>query len=427
MAVLSENRHFRLLWWSNLFFFGGVWTQTLVLAWLAFELTGSEFLVALFTAVRLAPLLLGPFAGAFADRHDRVTILLVTSAWTWGAVVLTAVLASAGVLTYWWVVLAGLAIGLGQSPSQPARAALVLELVGRSRLSSANALNAMAMNMTQVVGPALGGVMIGLLGAPAALWIAACWFAAALLLVLPLRGVVPAPTREGAPVSAVRMVIGGLRIIARNRLAAAVLGVTLAANILVWPVYQAFLPVFAGDQLGLTATGLGFLLTCSGVGGLLGSLAIAGLGDFRRKGGLFVIGTGLWGVLWVAFAWSHLPALSYLLMIGVGLTSAAFAVLQTTLLLLTTEPGVHGRALGLQELAIGVMPLSSLVLGAVANQVGVGPTTMVSAGLLVAVMAVVALRTPALLRFDGKDPGGTEGPAGGGPLARRGRTELPPA
>ncbi|MFP3468213.1 MFS transporter, partial [Leifsonia sp. SIMBA_070] len=63
-ASLRAHPRFALLWVSNLFFFGGVWSLTLVLGWLAFELTGSEMLVALYTAARLAPLLLGPLAGA---------------------------------------------------------------------------------------------------------------------------------------------------------------------------------------------------------------------------------------------------------------------------------------------------------------------------------------------------------------------------
>ncbi|HET6741215.1 MAG TPA: MFS transporter, partial [Kribbella sp.] len=155
LSSLRDNRAFRLFWFSNLFFFGGVWTQTLVLGWLAYESTHSDFLVAVFTAVRLAPLLLGPFAGAFADRHNRVRLLIIAASWALVAVSAVATLASLGKASYWVLVVGGLAIGLAQSPSQPARASLVMDLVGRQNLSNANALNSMALNMTQVIGPAL--------------------------------------------------------------------------------------------------------------------------------------------------------------------------------------------------------------------------------------------------------------------------------
>ncbi|MFJ9677156.1 MFS transporter [Streptomyces sp. NPDC101194] len=401
LASLRGNRPFQRLWFSNVFFFSGVWTQTLVLGWLAFDMTHSEFLVAVFTAARLAPMLLGPVAGAFADRHNRVRLLVVACAWAMGAVSVVAALATAGLLPYWVLVVGGLAIGLAQSPSQPARASLVLELVGRENLSNANALNAMALNMTQVIGPGLGGALIAAVGAPAALWVSTAWYGASLALLLPLRGYGKAVHDQAQSVLA--MVVGGFRIIGRNRLAVAVLLVTLAANTLLWPVYQSFMPVFAEESLGLDAAGLGALLTCCGIGGLVGSLVIAGLGDFRHKGAVFVVGTAVWASLWVLFALSGSVPLSFVLMCVIGLSSAAFGVLQTTLLLLTTDPAVHGRALGLQELAIGIMPMATLVLGAIAERAGLDRTVFGAGLLLVVALVVLTLRVPDLLRFSGKD------------------------
>ncbi|WP_427890735.1 MFS transporter [Kribbella sp. GL6] len=399
LGSLRDNRAFRLLWLSNLFFFGGVWTQTLVLGWLAYESTHSDFLVAVFTAVRLAPLLLGPFSGAFADRHNRVRLLIIAASWALVAVSAVATLASLGKATYWVLVVGGLAIGLAQSPSQPARASLVMDLVGRNNISNANALNSMALNMTQVIGPAIGGLMITGLGAPAALWVSTFWYGVSLVALLPLRAF--GQVVGGHTESAVRMVTSGLREIARNRLASTVLLVTLAANTMLWPVAQSFMPVFAQESLGLNAAGLGWLLTCAGVGGLTGSLVIAWLGDFRFKGGLFVVGTSIWGALWALFALSHNVVLSFVLMTGIGVMSAAFGVLQTTLLLMTTPEPLHGRALGVQELAIGIMPVASLALGAFAEHYGVNITTFVSAVLLVTTLGALALWTPSLLRYSG--------------------------
>jgi len=399
-SSLRGNRPFQLLWASNLFFFGGVWTQTLVLGWLAFELTRSELLVAVFSAARLAPLLLGPVAGALADRHDRVRLLIVACSWAAGAVAVVATLATAGLLPYWGLVVGGFAIGVAQSPSQPARMSLVLDLVGRENLSNANALNSMALNMTQVIGPALGGAMIAAIGAPAALWVSTAWYVLSLVLLLPLRRVRPRTVAVvHATTSVLGMVAGGFRAIAGNRLAVAVLLVTLAANVFLWPVYQSFMPVFAAESFGLDAAGLGALLTCAGIGGLVGSLVIAALGDFRFKGALFVLGTTAWGVAWAAFSLVTTPAPAFVLMAVIGLAGAAFGVLQTTLLLLTTEPALHGRALGLQELVIGVMPAATLAIGAVAEHVGVPRTALGASLALVVVLGVLMLATPELLRL----------------------------
>lgn len=399
LASLQEHPRFRLLWISNLFFFGGTWTQTLVLGWLVYETTGSEFLLSLFTAIRVAPLLLGPVVGVLSDRFDRVRLLIIAALWAFCAVGSVATMVSFGYTPYWTLALGGLAIGLSQSPSQPARAALVLELVGRENLSNANALNSMALNTTQIVGPALGGAMISAFGAPTALWISTGWYAASCLALLPLRS--PNTSRHMNPEPVWQMLTGGIRDILSNRMTAAVLLVTLAANVLIWPVYQGFIPAFAADVLHLDASGLGWLLTSAGIGGLVGSLTIASLGDFRYKGGVFVLGTGAWGVVWALFAISSSVPLSFLLMGGIGLIGSFFGVLQTTLLLMTTAPGLQGRALGVQELTIGIMPFSSLVLGAIAQQAGVGPTTFVSGVLLATSMLTLAVRVPELLRYSG--------------------------
>ncbi|MFM9370504.1 MFS transporter [Streptomyces sp. Da 82-17] len=421
LSSLRNSPPFRLLWVSNLFFFCGTWTQTLILGWLVFQSTHSEMLLAVFTAARLAPMLLGPFAGVLSDRLDRVRMLTFACTWALVAVAAVAAMESFFRVPYWALVLGGLAVGLAQSPSQPARFALVLDLVGRESLSNANALNAMAMNMTQVLGPAIGGALISAVGAPTALWISTAWYGVSLLALRPLRrharpahAVRAAHSARAAdagtrrPESVGRMLRSGVRTVLTNRLAAGVLFVTLAANILLWPVYQGFMPVFADEVLHLDAAGLGWLLTCSGAGGLAGSLVIAALGDFRAKGGLFVIGTATWAALWALFALSHHTALSFVLMACIGLTSATFGVLQSTLLLMVTEPAVQGRALGIQELAIGVMPLASLGLGASAAHAGVGTTTFVSAVLLVLLLLALAARVPQLLRYSGR-----EGAAGG--------------
>ena len=415
-SSLQRYPSFRLLWFSNLFFFGGAWTQTLILGWLVYDRTGSEFLLAVFTAARLAPMMLGPISGVISDRHHRPRLLLIAAGWAVVAVAVVAALASTGHLPYWGMVAGGLCIGLAQSPSQPARSTLVMDLVGRENLSNANALNSIVMNMTQIVGPAAGGLMISALGPSTALWISALWFLLSWLLLWPLRKVgsdsptVPAAVAHGAPGESLwSSLVGGLRAVMTNRLAAAALLVTLAANLTLWPLYQSFMPVFARD-LGLDATGLGWMLTCGGLGGLAGSLVIAAMGDFRFKGGLFVVGTAIWGVLWTAFALSRSVPLSFVLLGLGGLGSSAFGVLQTTLLLMMTAPGVRGRVLGLQELTIGVLPLATLVQGTTASFFGVRATAFVGALSLVVFLLVLGTRVPELLRYGGADPANSPPP-----------------
>jgi len=401
-SSVRTNKEFRSVWLSNVFFFSGLWTQTLVLGWMAFDMTGSEFLVAVFTAARLAPMILGPIAGAFADRHNKVHLLMIACGWAALAVAAVAVLASTGVLKYWGLVAAGLAIGLAQSPSQPARGALVAEIVPPAELSNANALNALALNMTQIVGPGIGGLLIAAVGAPAALWVSTSWYLLSLAMLWPLRRRTQQKLHEAGG-SMLSLIVQGLKLVARNKLAVGVLLVTFCANALLWPVYQSFMPVFAEQRLALDAAGLGALLMAAGIGGLLGSIAIAALGDFSFKGALFVYGTMAWAALWAVFSLITNAPAAFVLMSLVGLSSAAFGVLQTTLLLIVTPASLHGRVMGIQELAIGIMPIATLVLGIIAERAGVGPTTFVAAVLLVAVLGILVLRIPAITTI-GRQP-----------------------
>lgn len=399
---LRTSPGFRLLWTSNVFFFGGLWTQTMILGWMAFDATGSTFLVALLTTFRFAPLLLGPFAGVLSDRLDRRRLLIGTNALALVASAACAALALAGAAPYPILLAAGLALGLAQSPSQPARASLVFQLVGRENLSNANALNVLAMSGSQMIGPAVGGALIGVVGAPTALALSAAWYVVSLTALWRLS--VPARAGGAHGASAWRMLVDGFATIGRHRIAVAVLLVTLSANVLIWPIFQSFMPVFAEDVLRLDAAGLGAMLMCAGLGGVVGSLVIAALGDFRGKGALFVCGTAAWGVLWALFALSQDAVVSLLLLCAIGLVSAPFGVLQTTLLLMATPPRVQGRALGVQELAIGMTPVAAAVLGAIAEGAGVAATTLFCAVTLVVCVAGIAIAAPQLLAYHGDEP-----------------------
>ncbi|WP_065373085.1 hypothetical protein [Ensifer adhaerens] len=93
--------------------------------------------------------------------------------------------------------------------------------------------------------------------------------------------------------------------------------------------------------------------------------------------------------------------LSFVLMGLIGLSASPFGILQTTLMLMMTEPHVQGRVMGIQELTIGVMPVSSLLLGSAAEIIGIANVALISGTLLAISLAILALRVPELLRYSG--------------------------
>lgn len=397
-SSLHGNREFSALLLSNIAFFGGMWTLTFILGWMVFAQTGSEILVAAFTTVRLLPLLLGPLSGAISDRMDRRRLLMIACGVAIVAAVGLAALTTAGLGSFGVLTAGGLALGLAHSPSQPARAALVAGKVPAEQLSNANALNALAMNTTLMLGPAIGGLLVSAFGTATALWIGSLWF---VLSLIALRGVTGGYRPPEVPHSSIWRMLGeGFLAIARLRVVLAVLLITVAVNFLIWSIHQGFMPVFA-QSMRLDAAGLGLLLTAFGVGGIVGSLVIAALGDFPWKGAVFVCGIAGMSVCWILFALAPTTLIATGAFILAGLVSSVFGVLQNTLMLSATPPALQGRAMGLQELAIGAQPIAALAIGAAAQSIGIAATTVISASLLMLFLAVMALSVPALMRYHG--------------------------
>jgi MFS family permease len=391
---------FRQLWLSSTFFFSGFWAQTVVLGWLAFELTDSEFAVAAFTAARFAPMLIGPLGGMLADRLDRPRVLRasVTIAFAIGVVI--AGLATFGEVAFWQVLIAGLLIGSMQSPLQPARFTLIMDLVGPQRLSSANGLNMAALFGSRIIAPALAGWVIAEAGADSALWFSAAWYVPALLFLLPLRE--PARSTRVAH-GVVADLVEGFRYAVTHRGIATVLLASIAANLFAWPVIQGFMPVFAEDVYDVGAVGLGVLVAANGVGALAGALAIAGLGDFARKGRVFLGATAGFGVILTLLAVVDQIVVGVVLMFLAGAAGAGFGVLQSTLILLQSPDEMRGRVTGVLMLSIGVLPFALLVQGAAAARFGVPATTLVAGALLAASIVTLSSLAPELWRL-GSEP-----------------------
>jgi MFS family permease len=398
MGALRRYPAFRFLWASNLGFFTGVWMQTLVLGWVTYEVTNSEFLLAVFTAARLFPMLLGPIGGLLADRIDRIQLLIWSQVFVFGVSVALAFLVLTDRIEYSHLLIGGFLIGLTQAPVQPTRTTLIMDIVAREDVSNAVALNTIALSVTRVIGPALGGALIALLDSGLTLLLSSACYVAGALAVLPIRELSARVAPKARP-RFTQDLIEGFRIVLGDSKMRAVVFITLAANICAWPVLQAFMPVFARDILEVGVSGLAILMTASGLGAIVGAFYIASLGDFQWKGTLYIWGTGFFGLFFALFAITHSFPLAVALMAGVGFASATFGVLQATLLLLLAPAEVRGRAMGIQVLAIGILPIATLAQGAVASVVGVATMTIIAGSALFAVMSLIFVTSPGLRAF----------------------------
>ena len=393
MTVLNDA-DYRRLWVSGLCFNVTRWMDLVAVGWLALQLTGSPFMVGVAAFARSAPLMiLGPIAGIVADRVSRGHLILITQAGGAVAAVTLATLFATGHGDYWFLVAVELVFGALWSLDFPARRTVLFSLLGASRVAQAVSLETVSMQLAKMAGPLVAGVCLARLGATSCYVVMSVVALTGVFVSLGLRHRIetPAPARTAS----LRETLGhGLRAAWYSPIARAVLLVTIAINMLLFP-YQHMLAVFAQNVLAGGPGTLGALVAADGVGALLGALAIAAFHGRLAHARLFASAVLIAPLILIAFAASRTLALSLALMFLIGVVESGFAAMQSTLVLLSAPAHARGGAMGILSACIGTQPIGTLAIGALAGSIGAPGAFAVHA---VAAFAVIAPIARPLLR-----------------------------
>ncbi|MFN8537273.1 MAG: MFS transporter [Thermomicrobiales bacterium] len=393
--AIAHHREFRFLWTAGVVTQFGQWFQNIAIGWLALTLTDSPSFVGQVAFASGVPILLLSFpAGALLDRIDRRRALLA-------AQLLGALLALAiafvnwrGWIEPWHLIVAAVLSGILLAVVQPATQSLAPALVPREDLANALALSSAGNSATRIIGPSLGGVLIGLLG------IAGCYLAQAFTFVaavaLTAAVTVPRGARPGVTIGG--GVLDGLRIIRRDPTLTGLLLLASAPALLAYPYIQ-LLPVFARDVLHLGPRGLGIIMSTSGIGAFTGALIVARLGSWPHKGRLTLIMGILYGFVLSAFALSPIPALSATILIFSGFIGSVFASTNQILVQLATSEEMRGRVMGALAISFGLMPVGALLIGTLAQQFGAPLAVTVGAMASTLCIALIAARYRTLWRL----------------------------
>ncbi|HUG17176.1 MAG TPA: MFS transporter [Thermomicrobiales bacterium] len=373
----------------------GSWMQIVGQGWLVLELTDSPFYLGLVGLVRAVPtILLSMIGGVLADRFDRQRILLITQSVVMAASIALAALTLAGIITVWQILLVTFISAIFFAVDNPTRQALVPDLVGRERVTSAIGLNAAAWNAAAVIGPSIAGVSIALISIGGAFLINAASFIPVLIAIFLMP---PLERRASSGRSMLRQLVDGMSYIRANRVVWGILLLIAIPSICARPYVQ-MMPVFARDVLGLGASGYGVLMAASGVGALFGALTLASINTARGRGTLLLVVTASLGASLVAFSWSHWLVPSLALVVAVGGTSTLMMSLANSLLQGTVAAEVRGRVMSVYTLiAGGLMPLGSMLLGGVGTVIGV-PLAVGIGGAITLATAAACYRAIAELR-----------------------------
>jgi len=395
-SAAFKYRNFSYFWVATMFASAGRWIEAIVLSWLVLKMTGSPFLIGLVVACRWLGYGLGPVFGAWTDRYEKRRLLLVI---TWSSVVYSFILAflvTTETIQYWQTIIIALVASLAHGFDYPLRYAFTADMVDIQDLSNAVALGAVAIDVTAILGPALAGPLIDIIGTGGVCWMLAGNYILNVGALYLIRGVLQ--TEKANEGSLWSNIIEGARYIRRNSPVFALLIMAAAYNQFEFPLRYALVPVIADKILDVGASGYGFLLASSGAGALIGAAIVATLGDFRYKAWLCIISSVAVGIVAAAFSNSTVYRLSLALMGCVGVMEAIGLTTLAALLLLLTPSEMQGRIMGMRSFAILPLSTGSLVAGAMAENLGAPMAGTINASLQLFTALAIALAVSSLRR-----------------------------
>ncbi|MFC1940319.1 MFS transporter [Chloroflexota bacterium] len=397
-----KNPVYRLYYGGMLGQMASMNMQMMARSLLVYRLTGSAAILGGATLAFALPMLfLSLFGGAIADRVQKKYVLLAGQA---SSAIVSLGIALALILGYlsaeisgsWWLLvyastLQGSIMGL----MMPSRQAIIREIVSGEQVMNAVALNVLGMNTLRFLAPAVTGFLID------AFDFAAVYFAMTgmyLMAVIFIAFIPLTSTMTMRSSSALSDIKEGFKYIRHETTILLILLFSLSAVILSLP-YMWLMPIFAEDVLKVGATGMGVLLSLSGVGAMAGSIILASLPN-RRRGAIMLISGLLLSMALIGFSFSHSWYLSLALIIFVGLGQAGRMTLGNTLLQYYVADEYRGRVMSIFMMQFGMMSLGTFLAGLIAESVGV-QWAVGGFAMFLAILCILALTfVPRLRKLD---------------------------
>ncbi|WP_020651396.1 MFS transporter [Massilia niastensis] len=374
----------------------GTWMQRIACSWLIWDWTHSAFWLGILAAGDLLPTVaIGPFAGVAADRWDRLKQNMLAQVVSAVLAVLTALLLATDRLGLIGLVLLITAQGALSAAIQPARLAMIQQMVAREDMGTAVALNSVHVNLTRLLGPAVAGAMI--------LYVDVVWIfvvnavvTAIFVLILARLRLAPHVKRAHSGSFFGEMRDGFVHIL-RVRPLRLILLVMLCGGVMVRAMME-LIPAIAAGSFADDATGLAVLTGAAACGAVTSGLTMGrGRAAQLLQGVLWWWGLGALAAIVLAWSRSPMLAVAAAVVMGFGITRSLVST--QTFVQLTTPDALRGRVLSMHGLiARGSPALGALVIGFAADRVGLPHAVEVSAGALLVLLLLLAPRVRSAAR-----------------------------
>jgi len=388
-----RHRNFRLYFGGQLISNIGTWMQIIAQGWVVYQIGHSELTLGLVAFASAIPtLLISPWGGVVVDRVSRRNLLIMTQA---GAMLLAFTLAAltfADIVKEWHVIVLAALLGVVNAFDAPARQAFVSEMVGKKDLPNAIALNSVMFNSARVIGPAIAGLILAVIGAAWCFTLNGISFFA-VIIGLWLMKLPPHLTVQNTA-SPWQQLVGGVQYTVHNREISALILLSLVFSIF-GISYFTVLPAFVEKILHQGAMAYGWVNAASGLGAVTGAFLLAHRMSDGRRGKLLVLTNIAFPLILIAFSFTSLYPISLVLAFGLG---AGFMVQFTTintLLQTRVEDNFRGRVMGLYTITFfGFAPFGNLMIGALGEKLGLGFAMTLFAVCSLILSRLILMKTP---------------------------------
>lgn len=383
-----SSRNYRLFFTGQGISLIGTWMQSIAMSWLAYRLTGSEFLLGVIGFTNQIPsLVFTPLAGVLADRWNRHHMLIGTQVLAMLQAFTAAVLALTGVITVWHLIALSLFQGLVTSFDIPARQSLVVLMVDKKEdLPNAIALNSFLFNGARLVGPTVAGILIAVLSEGMCFLINGVSYLAVITALLAIRINAGHKTEQDA--NLLQQLKEGFGYAFSSVSIRTVLSFSATISFAGMP-YSVLMPVIAREVLSGGPDTFGYLITASGLGAVTGALYMAVRRNVAGLSSLLPVSMGIFGIGLVALSQSRVFGISVLLMLLTGFGMMTHMASNNTILQTIVDDDKRGRVMSLYTMSFfGMAPFGSLVAGTLASRIS-APATIMCCGLICLLAAML--------------------------------------
>lgn len=372
------HKNYRYFWMGQCISLIGTWTQSIGQSWLVLSLTGSPLLLGLVGTMQFLPVtFFSLFAGVLTDKFPKKKILLLTQTVSMFLAFILSALVFTHTVKYEYILVLALCLGFCNTLDMPTRQAFNVEIVGKDDLMNAIALNSATFNLARIIGPAIGALLMGYLGAG---W---CFLLNGFSFMAVIYGLIHIDAKEyvrkiGSQKSMLREIIDGLKYIKGKPILIETLILVSIMGTFVFN-YNVLIPVFTKNVLHMGEKTYGMLMSSLGAGSLIGALLVSFKSRVGPSRTLMIASSIGIGIMLILTGSSNLYYLTALSLAITGIFNMFFSTTANTTLQMNSKDEYRGRVMSVYSLVFaGATPLGNLFSGYVSGRYGAGAAFMLS-------------------------------------------------